>query len=60
MQVVAAFKILDSDPKVKGILVNIFGGIVNCATVAEGIINAAEEVRICVCMSAYVRSAYVL
>jgi succinyl-CoA synthetase beta subunit len=34
-QVVAAFKILDADPKVKGILVNIFGGIVNCATVAQ-------------------------
>ena len=34
-QVVAAFKILNSDPKVEGILVNIFGGIVNCATVAQ-------------------------
>uniref|UniRef100_A0A7S0YQC3 ATP-citrate synthase/succinyl-CoA ligase C-terminal domain-containing protein n=1 Tax=Hemiselmis tepida TaxID=464990 RepID=A0A7S0YQC3_9CRYP len=42
--VVAAFKILDSDPKVEGILVNIFGGIVNCATVAQGIIDAAEAV----------------
>jgi len=42
--VVAAFKILDSDPKVQGILVNIFGGIVNCATVAQGIIDAAEAV----------------
>ena len=43
-QVVAAFKILNSDPKVKGILVNIFGGIVNCATVAQGILDAAKEV----------------
>mmetsp|Transcript_48132 Transcript_48132/g.75167 ORF Transcript_48132/g.75167 Transcript_48132/m.75167 type:complete len:425 (+) Transcript_48132:70-1344(+) len=43
-QVVAAFKILNSDPKVEGILVNIFGGIVNCATVAQGIIDAAKEV----------------
>mmetsp|Transcript_37492 Transcript_37492/g.85381 ORF Transcript_37492/g.85381 Transcript_37492/m.85381 type:complete len:431 (-) Transcript_37492:161-1453(-) len=43
-QVVAAFKILNSDPKVEGILVNIFGGIVNCATVAQGILDAAKEV----------------
>jgi len=43
-QVVAAFKILNEDPKVEGILVNIFGGIVNCATVAQGIIDAAKEV----------------
>eukprot|EP00960_Hanusia_phi_P060847 764651-Hanusia_phi.AAC.3 len=44
LQVVAAFRILNSDPKVKGILVNIFGGIVNCATVAQGIVDAAKEV----------------
>jgi len=43
-QVVAAFKILNADPKVEGILVNIFGGIVNCATVAQGILDAAKEV----------------
>ncbi|EKX37973.1 hypothetical protein GUITHDRAFT_160086 [Guillardia theta CCMP2712] len=43
-QVVAAFRILNSDPKVQGILVNIFGGIVNCATVAQGIVDAAKEV----------------
>lgn len=42
--VVAAFRILNSDPKVKGILVNIFGGIVNCATVAQGILDACDEV----------------
>lgn len=43
-QVVSAFKILNADPKVEGILVNIFGGIVNCATVAQGILDAAKEV----------------
>jgi len=40
----AAFKILAADPQVKAILVNIFGGIVNCATVAEGIIMAVKDI----------------
>lgn len=40
------FKIILSDPKVKAILVNIFGGIMNCATLAEGVIHAAKEQKI--------------
>ena len=45
-QVTAAFKIILSDPKVKGILVNIFGGIMKCDTIARGIIAAARNVVI--------------
>jgi len=45
-QVREAFKIILSDPSVKGILVNIFGGIMRCDVIAEGIINAAKEVKI--------------
>ena len=44
-QVVAAFKILTSDPQVKAILVNIFGGIMKCDIIASGIVNAAKQVR---------------
>lgn len=44
--VAEGFKIILNDPKVKGILVNIFGGIMNCATVAEGIISAATDLKI--------------
>jgi succinyl-CoA synthetase beta subunit len=40
------FQILLSDPNVKGIFVNIFGGIVRCERIAGGILDAAEEVRI--------------
>lgn len=47
-QVVAAFKILTSDPKVQAILVNIFGGIMKCDTIAEGIVAAAKEVDLTV------------
>ena len=43
-KVAAAFKIITADPKVKGILVNIFGGIMRCDIVAEGIIAAVKEV----------------
>jgi succinyl-CoA synthetase beta subunit len=43
-QVAAAFKIITSDPKVKGILVNIFGGIMRCDVIAQGIIAAVREV----------------
>jgi succinyl-CoA synthetase beta subunit len=43
-KVTAAFKIILSDPQVKGILVNIFGGIMKCDTIATGIIAAAKEV----------------
>jgi len=41
-QVLTAFQILTSDPNVKSILVNVFGGIVNCAIIAKGIINATK------------------
>ena len=43
-RVAAAFKIITADPKVKGILVNIFGGIMRCDVVAEGIIAAVKQV----------------
>jgi succinyl-CoA synthetase beta subunit len=45
-KVTAAFKIIVSDPHVKGILVNIFGGIMKCDIIAEGIIAAAKEVQL--------------
>lgn len=45
-RVAAAFKIILSDSNVKGILVNIFGGIVRCDLIAEGIIKAVQEVNI--------------
>lgn len=45
-KVAEGFRIILSDPKVKAILVNIFGGIMNCATLAEGVICAAKEQRI--------------
>ena len=43
-KVAAAFKIITADPKVKGILVNIFGGIMKCDVIAEGVIAAVKEV----------------
>ena len=43
-KVTAAFKIILKDPAVEGILVNIFGGIMRCDTIAEGIVVAAKEV----------------
>ncbi|MDR2539309.1 MAG: ADP-forming succinate--CoA ligase subunit beta [Chlamydiales bacterium] len=45
-KVAEGFKIILSDPNVKAILVNIFGGIMNCATLAEGIITAIKEIKI--------------
>jgi succinyl-CoA synthetase beta subunit len=45
-KVTAAFKILLKDPEVKGILVNIFGGIMRCDIIAEGIIAAAKELKL--------------
>ncbi len=47
-QVLNAFKIILSDPNVEGILVNIFGGIMRCDIIAEGIIAAAKEMQITV------------
>ncbi|GGB47534.1 succinate--CoA ligase [ADP-forming] subunit beta [Roseibium aquae] len=43
-KVTAAFKIITSDPNVKGILVNIFGGIMRCDVIAEGVIAAVQDV----------------
>ncbi len=43
-KVTAAFKIITADPKVKGILVNIFGGIMKCDIIAEGVIAAVKDV----------------
>ena len=43
-KVTAAFKIITADPRVKGILVNIFGGIMKCDVIAEGVIAAVKEV----------------
>lgn len=45
-QVYEAFKLLTSDPKVEAILVNIFGGIVNCAIIANGITKACRELEL--------------
>jgi succinyl-CoA synthetase beta subunit len=45
-RVTAAFKLLLSDPKVEGVLINIFGGIMRCDVIAEGIVAAAREVNI--------------
>ncbi len=47
-RVTEAFKIILSDPNVKGILVNIFGGIMRCNIIAEGVIAAAKEVSLSV------------
>ena len=47
-KVTAAFKIILKDPAVKGILVNIFGGIMKCDIIAEGIVAAAKEVNLSV------------
>jgi succinyl-CoA synthetase beta subunit len=43
-QIVAAFKLITADPKVKGIFVNIFGGIMRCDIIAEGVVAAVKEV----------------
>ena len=45
-QVSAAFKLILSDKNVKGILINIFGGIMRCDVLAQGVINAAKEINL--------------
>ena len=45
-QVSAAFKLILSDKKVKGILINIFGGIMQCDVLAQGVVEAAKEINI--------------
>ena len=47
-KVTEAFKIITSDPNVKGILVNIFGGIMRCDVIAEGVVEAVKEVGLTV------------
>ncbi len=47
-KVTEAFKLMLKNPAVKGILVNIFGGIMRCDTIAEGVIAAAKEVKLSV------------
>ena len=47
-KVAGAFRILLSDPNIKGILINIFGGIVRCDVLAQGICEAARQVEITV------------
>ena len=48
-KVTAAFKIITSDPNVKGILVNIFGGIMKCDVIAEGVVDGGEGSRPAAC-----------
>ena len=45
-KVAAAFRIILSDAKVKGVLVNIFGGIMKCDTIATGVIEAVKQVQL--------------
>ncbi|VDN29692.1 unnamed protein product [Dibothriocephalus latus] len=45
-QVTEAFRLITSDPKVHAILVNIFGGIMRCDVIAQGIVAAASELNI--------------
>ncbi len=45
-RVTAAFKLLLSDPKVEGVLINIFGGIMRCDVIAEGVVAAAREINL--------------
>jgi len=45
-QITQAFKIISGDPKVKAILVNIFGGIMKCDVIAEGIVEALKQIKI--------------
>jgi succinyl-CoA synthetase beta subunit len=47
-KVTEAFKIMLKNPKVKGIMVNIFGGIMQCDTIATGVVAAAREVNLSV------------
>jgi succinyl-CoA synthetase beta subunit len=47
-KVTEAFKIITSDPNVKGILVNIFGGIMRCDVIAEGVVSAVREIDLSV------------
>ncbi len=52
------FQILTSDSKVKGILVNIFGGIMKCDVIATGIVNAAKKIKLQVFLAADTRPIF--
>jgi succinyl-CoA synthetase beta subunit len=58
-KVAAAFKIITADPKVKGILVNIFGGIMKCDVIAEGVVAAVKEVGLPVPLVVRLEGTYV-
>ena len=45
-KVTAAFKIILSDKNVKGVLINIFGGIMRCDVLAQGVVDAAKDVKL--------------
>ncbi|HTN73120.1 MAG TPA: succinate--CoA ligase subunit beta, partial [Methylomirabilota bacterium] len=45
-KVAQAFKILLSDPRVRGVLINIFGGIMRCDVLAQGVVDAARELNV--------------
>src|SRR4029077_17544361 len=45
-KVTAAFKLILADPQVKAVLINIFGGIMKCDVIAEGVVAAAKEVQL--------------
>jgi succinyl-CoA synthetase beta subunit len=45
-KVAAAFRIILADPSVKGVFINIFGGIMQCDVLAQGVVDAAKEVRV--------------
>ena len=58
-RVAAAFKIITSDPQVKGILVNIFGGIMRCDVIADGVVAAVKEVGLRVPLVVRLEGTYV-
>ena len=57
--VTAGFKIILSDPNVKAILVNIFGGIMSCATIAEGVVAAVKELEMTMPLVVRLEGSYV-
>jgi succinyl-CoA synthetase beta subunit len=58
-KVTAAFKIITADPNVKGILVNIFGGIMRCDIIAEGVVEAVKEMGLKVPLVVRLEGTYV-
>lgn len=58
-KIAEGFKIILSDPKVKAILINIFGGIMNCETLAEGLVTASKELHVHVPLVVRMEGTYV-